>query len=67
MEIKICDFCGEPYTHNTFSLRVYDPKGSVLLIGHDECTNTAEELIKQGDNNKLSVKDTLKLIGFKGK
>ena len=67
MEIKLCDFCGEPYTHNNYSLNVYDNKGSVLLIGHDECTNTADSLIKQGDNNKLSVKDTLELIGVKAK
>ena len=67
MEIKICDFCSEPYTHNNYSLRVYDDKGRVDLVGHDECTNAAEELIKQGNNNKLSVKDTLILIGVKGK
>ena len=67
MEIKICDFCNEPYTHNTYSLNVYDNKGSVLLVGHDECTNTAHSLIKEGNNNNLNVKDTLELIGVKGK
>lgn len=67
MDIRICDFCGEPYTHHSYSLCIYDNKEKVDLVGHDECTNAAEAITKEDNNRKLSVKDTLKLIGVKGK
>lgn len=66
MDIKICDFCSEPYNHHSYSLRLFDNKSSVDLVGHDECVDAAEDLVKR-EHEKLSLKETLKVLGIKGK
>ena len=66
MDIKICDFCNEPYSHHLYSLRLYDNKSSVYLVGHDECVGAAQDLVKR-EHEDLSLKETLKVLGIKGR
>lgn len=64
MDIKICDFCSEPYTRSSFSFRIADERESIDLYGHDECVNAAHDKFKEGKFKKKNMKQTMKELGI---